>query len=353
MNNLTGFLLTVIAGACVGFSMWPLKWARTWKWENFWLFYSFFSLIVFPVSLAFMVLPHLSAVYAGLTLHEILLPLLLGFFWGLAQLGAGICVQRLGLAVTIAILSAVGAAFGTIIPLISLHREATLASTGVSILIGTVLMLVGATFCGWSGYLREAEARVRHIGSGFGKEQVAMRQESMGSGAYLLTLGIAVGSGVLASLLNIALAYGGNIMKAVEARGGAASWAPFAVWPIALLGGSVVNLGYSIYLLNKNRTWENFRGFSPKEIINPVFAAFLWMGGIAIYSSGTTFLGSLGVSIGFAVYMITMILNSQVAAIVSGEWHLMKPRIYWLFGLGVSFLVVAVLTMGVSKYLER
>jgi L-rhamnose-H+ transport protein len=353
MNNLTGFLLTVVAGASVGFSMWPLKWARTWRWENFWLFYSFFSLIAFPIGLAFVVLPHLAAVYALLTLHEILLPLLLGFFWGFAQLGAGVCVQRLGLAVTIAVLSGVGAAFGTIIPLISLHREATLASNGLSILIGTALMLAGAAFCGWSGYLREAEARERDLGSGFGKEQVAMRQESLGGSAYVLTLGIAVGSGVLASLLNIALAYGGGIMKAVQARGAHASWAPFAVWPIALLGGSVVNLGYSVYLLTKNKTWGNFRGFSPKEILNPVFAAFLWMAGIAIYSSGTTFLGSLGISIGFAVYMIAMIFNSQLAAIVSGEWHLMKPRTYRLFALGISLLVVAVLTMGASKYLEK
>ena len=353
MNNLTGFLLTGAAGACVGFSMWPLKWARTWRWENFWLFYSFFSLIVFPIGLAFVVLPHLSVVYASLTLREILLPLLLGFLWGFAQLGAGICVQRLGLAVTIAVLSGVGAAFGTIIPLISLHREATLASNGLLILIGTALMLAGAAFCGWSGYLREAEARKRNLGSGFGKEQAAMRQETMGGVAYLLTLAIAVGSGVLASLLNIALAYGNEIMQAVQAQGAQASWAPFAVWPIALLGGSVVNLGYSVYLLTTNKTWGNFRGFAPKEILNPVFAAFLWMGGIAIYSSGTTFLGSLGVSIGFAVYMIAVIFNSQLAAVVSGEWHLMKPRTYRIFAVGISLLVVAVLTMGASKYLEK
>jgi hypothetical protein len=82
MNNLTGFLLTVAAGACVGFSVWPLKWARTWKWENFWLFSSLFSLIIFPTGLAFVALPHLATVYASLTLGDILLPLLLGFLWG-------------------------------------------------------------------------------------------------------------------------------------------------------------------------------------------------------------------------------------------------------------------------------
>jgi L-rhamnose-H+ transport protein len=353
MNDLTGFFLTLVAGACVGLSMWPLKWARTWKWENFWLFYSFFSLIIFPTGLAFAVLPHLGDAYASLTFHEILLPLGLGLFWGFAQLGAGICIQRLGLAITLAVLSGVGAAVGTIIPLISLHRVAALASNGLSILVGTGLMLAGSAFCGWSGYLREAETREGHLGSGFGKEQAAMRQESLGGGAYLLTLGLAVLSGVLASLLNIALAYGDPIMQAAVAHGAPASRAPFAVWPFALLGGSVVNIGYSIFLLTKNGTWKHFSGFSSKEIVNPVFAAFLWMAGIAVYSSGTTFLGSLGISIGFAVYMITVIFNSQFAAIVTGEWHLMKPRTYRLFALGIGLLVVAVVTIGASKYLEK
>ena len=353
MNNLTGLVLTVLAGASVGFSMWPLKWARSWRWENFWLVFSLLSLIVFPIGLALLVVPHPADVYASLSLQEVLRPLLLGLLWGFAQLGAGICIQRLGLAVTVTVLSGVGAAFGTIVPLISLHQEMALATSGLLILIGTVLMLAGATFCGWSGYLREAEARERDIGSGFGKEQVAMRQENMAASAYLLTLGIAVGSGVLSSLLNIALAYGTGIMKAAEAYGTKPSSAPFAVWPIALLGGSVTNLAYSVYLLNKNQTWSHFGSFASREILYPLLAALLWMAGIAIYSSGTTFLGSLGVSVGFAVYMISMIFNSQFAAIASGEWHLMRARTYKLFALGVCLLVVAVITIGTSNYLGK
>jgi hypothetical protein len=353
MNNLSGFLLTLIAGTSVGFSMWTLKWARYWRWENFWLFYSLFSLIVLPLALASIVVPHLFTVYMSLSFSEVLIPFLLGLLWGFAQLGAGICIQRLGLAVTIAVLSGVGAAFGTLIPLIMLHRGAALASSGLFIVCGTFLMLGGAVFCGWSGYIREAETRNRNAGSGFGKEEVAMRQESICGPAYLLTLGIAAGSGVLSSLLNIALAYGTGIIKAVEAGGTKGQWAPFAVWPIALLGGSIVNLGYSTQLLTRNNSWQYFAQFPLRELLNPILAALLWMGGIAAYSSGTTFLGSLGVSIGFAVYMIAMIVNSQLAAIVSGEWRSMKARTYRIFAVGIGLLVVAVLTIGTSNYIER
>ena len=135
-----------------------------------------------------------------------------------------------------------------------------------------------------------------------------MSQVSLTRAGYVLNVGIAAGSGVLSSLLNVALAYAGNIMQKVRVEGGQASWAPLAVWPIALLGGSIANIAFCVYRLSHNQTWGNFRG-GIRELFNPVLAAFLLMGGVALYSSGTTFLGILGVSIGFALYMILIILS--------------------------------------------
>jgi L-rhamnose-H+ transport protein len=332
--------------------MWPLKWAREWKWENFWLFYSLFSLIIVPFGLAFGVLPHLGDVYRSLSAHELLLPFLLGSLWGFAQLGAGICVGRMGFAVAGAVLNGTGAAFGTIIPLVSLHGDILFATSGILILVGIATMLVGAAICGWSGYLRESESRQRGAGAGFARNETAMRQSSYSGSAYLFTVGIAVASGVLASLLNIALAYGGSIMKNAESHGGRSSWAPFAVWPIALLGGSMANMAYAAYLITRNKTWGRLTG-GFRELGNPLLAACLWMGGIALYSTGTTFLGSLGISVGFALFMISMILSGQIAGIVTGEWKLMKRRTYLTSVAGVSLLVLAVITIGFSKYVGK
>ena len=99
-------------------------------------------------------------------------------------------------------------------------------------------------------------------------------------------------------------------------------------------------------------TWGNFRmGFLP-ELLYPMLSACLWMAGIALYSSGTTYLGSLGVSIGFAVFMITMIVSGQFTGLITGEWRLMQPRTYVSFAAGVGLLILAVLTIGLSKYFE-
>src|SRR5690349_21632856 len=97
---LHGFALTLLGGVSVGFSAWSLKWARIWKFENYWLLNCILSLIILPFSLAYWLLPHLGNVYASLGAREALKPFLFGAFWGIALLGAGVCMHKLGFAVS-------------------------------------------------------------------------------------------------------------------------------------------------------------------------------------------------------------------------------------------------------------
>jgi hypothetical protein len=169
---------------------------------------------------------------------------------------------------------------------------------------------------------------------------------------YILNVGMAAGSGVLSAFLNLALAYGDDIMQKVRVQGGQASWAPFAVWPIALLGGSLVNIAYCAYLLSHNRTWGKFRG-SMRELVNPVLMGFMWMGGIALYSSGTTFLGTLGVSIGYGLFMILVILVGQWVAVFTGEWYRTRRATSGSFGAGIALLVLAFIAIGAANYIGK
>jgi L-rhamnose-H+ transport protein len=352
MPLITGFVLALLAGLIMGFSGWSIKLVRVWKWENFWLVYAIVSLIIAPTALAYILLPNLNQVYASLTPHELLLPFGLGLLWGLAQLGAGVTLYRLGLAVSGAVLNGVGVAVGTLMPLFMLHSDVLLQKSGLYILFGTALTVTGVALCGWSGYRRESQAKSQGRGAGFSSSESAMAQTGSTPKQYILYLAIAVISGVLSSLLNIALAYSTGILGKVAAQGGRAAWAPFAIWPIALLGGSVVNIAYSVYLLSKNKTWGYF---SKKygDLVFPTAMALMWMGGIALYSSSTTFLGTLGVSIGFALFTITMIICGQSAAVLTGEWRLMERSIYRSFYTGIFFLVLAVIAIGTANYYQR
>ncbi len=208
------------------------------------------------------------------------------------------------------------------------QQRVRFTATGLWILAGTALMLGGGAFCGWSGYLREVEARERDESCRLWPGANRYAASTLRQVGLSLTLGLAVGFGHPRFVAQYSPGLRGGILKAAQDQGAQSSWAPFAVWPIALLGGSVANIVYSLYLLQKNRTWGWFKNLSVRETLIPFLAACLWMAGIALYSSGTTFLGSLGISIGYAAFMITMIISGQFAGLMTGEWHSMNPRTF-------------------------
>jgi L-rhamnose-H+ transport protein len=138
-------------------------------------------------------------------------------------------------------------------------------------------------------------------------------------------------------------------MGPIREAGAAPQWAPFAVWPIVLLGGAIANLAYAFFLMSRNKSWGNFGG-GVREILNPALGAGMWMGGIALYSSATTYLGVLGVSIGFALFTIILILSGQLAGLFTGEWRLIPARIFGTFATGVVLLFLAIVTFGAANY---
>jgi L-rhamnose-H+ transport protein len=77
------------------------------------------------------------------------------------------------------------------------------------------------------------------------------------------------------------------------------------------------------------------------------------MGSIAVYSSATTFLGILGVSIGWALFQIVMILTGNVAGLLTGEWRQMEPSISRANLMGVAVLFLAVILIGAANYSVR
>ncbi len=335
MALVQGFALTLLAGSMMGGNLVPLKWAKVWKWENFWFAYSIVSLFIVPFGIAFLFIPHLATVYQSVPFPTLAKPFLYGTLWGIAQLGAGICVHRIGLALTGSILNGLCATFGSLIPLVLQHSDLLSKPSGMLLLAATAVMLIGVTLCGWAGFRREKTQ----------SSTIAARPK----GAYLLVMVIAVVSGLLAALLNIALAFGGDIVQLARLQGAPTAWAVFSVWPLALMGGLLINLAYSIYLLTKNRTWNNFV-LKPGEVVYPLLGGSLWMIAIATYSSGTVFLGILGVSIGWALFQITMILAGNLAGIWTGEWRTSSRSIVNANVAGVAVLFVATVMMAAANY---
>src|SRR6202790_1985014 len=239
----------MIAGLMSGNCMLPMKFTRSWKWENVWLVFSVVSLVVLPWALALGLVDHLFETYYALSFLQIAIPFLFGAGWGIAQVLFGISVQRLGLGLAYAIIVGLGALLGTLVPLFVQHRSQVDEQALLEILLGVAVMIIGIGLCTWGGQIRERDHR-------------ANAQSIPASGYYIAVL-LAVLCGVMAPMLNFSFAFGEDIAHQAVRLGNSELHAAYTVWPIGLAGGFLPNVAYSLYLLRRNRSWSRFSTTSP------------------------------------------------------------------------------------------
>lgn len=301
-----GIVLVLVAGLMAGDCMLPLKFSRKWGWENTWLIFSLVSLVVLPWTLALTLVDHLFLAYAQLNALQFAVPILFGAGWGVAQVLFGISIRRLGLALAYAIVIGLGTLLGTLVPLFVQHRAQVGRILLIQVLAGIVIMLVGIALSAWAGQIRE------------------QRQETTATtpseGRYRAAVFVAVLCGILAPMLNYSFAFGQDIAVAAVRLGSPPVRAAYAVWPIGLAGGLLPNVGYSLYLLRRNRTAVLFRPISPDGFW-AISMAILWMGAMALYGMSATFLGRFGTSIGWGLFQIFMIMSATLSGVLTGEWR--------------------------------
>jgi L-rhamnose-H+ transport protein len=310
-----GIGLTLLAGLMSGNCMLPMKFNRSWKWENTWLVFSVVSLVVLPWLLALCLVDRLFETYQALSLAQFAVPFLFGAGWGIAQVLFGISVQRLGLGLAYAIIVGLGALLGTLVPLFVQHHSPLPQRALIEILLGVVAMLIGITLSTWGGQIRERDTRARQITE---RDQSSKGLPSP-SGGYFAAVLLAILCGVMAPMLNFSFAFGQDIAHQAVHLGNSEVRAAYAVWPIGLAGGFLPNIAYSLYLLRKNRNWPTFLLASPDALL-PVLMGVLWMGAFALYGMSAAFLGALGTSIGWGLMQSFMIMTATLSGVWTGEW---------------------------------
>ncbi len=315
-----GLALTLLAGLLAGNCMLPMKFARRWPWENVWLVFSIVSLLILPWGLALAIVKNLSAVYSTLPLPAFATPFLFGAGWGIAQILFGLSIARLGMALGYAIIVALGALLGTLIPLFVQHADIAASNRGRRVLMGVAVMIFGIAVAAWAGRKRES----------------AVASQSN----YALAVALAIVCGLLAPMLNYAFAFGENIAQQAVALGNSKQAAGYAVWPIGLLGGLIPNICYAAWLLSRNRTWTVFRS-SYSDAWCGIAMGVLWMGAFAVYGIGSVYLGALGTSAGWALFQIFMIITANCSGLLTAEWKGAPSAAKWGLAAGLILLIAA------------
>jgi L-rhamnose-H+ transport protein len=102
------------------------------------------------------------------------------------------------------------------------------------------------------------------------------------------------------------------------------------------------NGGYAIFLLVKNSSFSLFR---PRQ--HAAYFAYtlgmgaLWMVAFLLYGVGARALGALGLSLGWGVFMCTVVASANGVGILTGEWQGAPPAAKRWLGAGLAALVLA------------
>ncbi len=89
----------------------------------------------------------------------------------------------------------------------------------------------------------------------------------------------------------------------------------------SFIGSGFATVAYFAYQLSKNKTWKNFKSAgSSKNIFLIAIMALVYFASLIIYGLGAYSLGSLGTSVGFAIFQTGCIIVANMLGLFTVEW---------------------------------
>lgn len=332
-DYVAGFLAMMLAGVSNGSFAAPAKHIPVWKWEHTWFVYSLSAMGILPLGLALFLAPSVLGEVIGKNLVVAFQVGAFGISFGIGALLFGLSLARLGMAISNAMVNGICVLLGSIGPL--LIGAAELNSRGKIILfLGLFILSISLVLCAAASMARD-------------KAQGATNRQAIPFKSSLLGIMIATASGILSSMLNTGFAFGGPLVQKATTLGHSPLLASLAVWIPVLLGGLLINLTYTSFLIQRQQSWRLF--WNGKHVTSCWARSFsmglLWFSAIFIYGYGVSLVGSVGLVYGFAAITAASILTSSLWGAVTGEWQNSgrKPKLMMLVStllLLISFVIL-------------
>ena len=330
-NPLVGFLTIAAAGISNGSFAVPSKRIRVWKWENVWLVYCVTAMGLLPIGLALTFAPGIITQLLGSGFPLAVKVGALGVCFGFGALLFGVSLARLGMAIANALVSGVIVLLGSVAPIwvgsVQLDRRGWLhLSTGLATLVASIGLCAAASL---------NRDRVQQTTS----DQSASRKKSIGG------ILIAILAAVLSSMINVGFALGIPLVENATLNGHPPFLASLAVWIPVLLGGLVINLGYTTYLTYRRRTWRLFSDTCENCWGRCFSMGLLWFGAILLYGYGVSLIGSTGMVYGWAASSSASILTSNAWGVAMGEWKNSGAKSKVLMSMSTVLLIASFIVL--------
>ena len=118
MEMALGVLVVAVAGLTMGSGIWPMKLMRKFQFEHWWFIGMLLGLIVIPWAITIVVFPNAFQALREVPASALVISNVCSISWGIANVLFALCAVRIGVALTMAILTGLGVSVASIMPLI-------------------------------------------------------------------------------------------------------------------------------------------------------------------------------------------------------------------------------------------
>lgn len=360
----------------------PFRRVKVWAWETYWLVGGFFSWIIVPWILALYMTGDLIRVLQEAPAPSMFWTYAFGVLWGLGGLTFGLTMRYLGMSLGMAVALGYTAAFGTLMPPIFRGQFATTVlgtTSGLTILAGVAICLLGIVFAGMAGMSKEKEMSEE-------QKRASIKEFNLKKGLLVATF-----SGVMSACFAYGLAAGDPIKEITLRHGTPILWQGLPVLVVVLLGGFTTNFIWCVILNLRNRTGfqyfssqiresvpsrtdkptlenvidapaeemaelgkVNAFGLSRAPMLSNYFYSALagttWYFQFFFYTMGETQMGRYKFS-SWTLHMASIMIFSTLWGIALKEWNGAGPRTKWLVALSLFVLVASTVVVGYGNYL--
>jgi len=392
MNPFVGVFYHWLGGLASGSFYVPYKGVRKWAWEVYWLVGGFFSWIIAPWLLAFLLTNDLPGVLRQQSWSTLWWTYFFGAMWGFGGLTFGLTMRYLGMSLGMGVALGYCAAFGTLLPPIfklfipSIPVAETISqiastSSGQVTLLGVFVCLAGIVIAAFAGLTKEREM------------PEAEKKKVISEFNFTKGILVATFSGIMSACFAFALTAGIPIGDATKAAGTEELWSGLPKLVVVLLGGFTTNFIWCVILNIRNRTgYQYFSGTlrvdpprrenetiietaidAPGEEVveharrpaadghavpllgNYFFSALAgttWYFQFFFYTMGETKMGKYGFA-SWTLHMASIIIFSTMWGWIFKEWKGSSRKAHSLIAAGIATLILSTIVIGAGTWMKN
>ena len=317
----------------------PIGKVRKWSWETTWAVAGFFSWILLPISVSFLLLPSFASFYGSIDPHVLLKVALFGAMWGVGNISYGLTMRHLGISLGVGVAIGVVLVVGTLVPPLLDGQAAVLFTTrsGLFTMAGVLVAVIGVAIVSYAGHQKELELR------GELKE-------------FNLKLGLTLA--VLCGIFSSGMSFAINAAKPMEAAalhlGVNPLYAALPSYVFIMGGGAVVNMSYCfirLAALKQISLRDDLSHPTPMLLKNEALAAtggVMWYLQFFFYAWGAANIPQSLSYVNWMLHMSGYVLFAGFVGLALGEWQGISGKPIRLLWAGMIIIILAANLVGLG-----